>query len=46
MVLCLCVGKLMLSVFSLNKDLVVETPTSGFVLTSDLCLNCVFVMVR
>ena len=30
----------MLSVFSLNKDLVVKTPTSGFVLTSDVCLNC------
>ena len=40
MVLCLCVGKLKLFVFSLNKDLVVETPTSGFVLTSDVCLNC------
>ena len=26
--------------FSLNKDLVVETPTSGFVLTSNVCLNC------
>ena len=25
---------------SLNKDLVVETPTSGFVLTSYVCLNC------
>ncbi|XP_040869460.1 uncharacterized protein [Glycine max] len=33
-------GKLKLFVFSLNKDLVVETPTSGFVLTSDVCLNC------
>ncbi|KAL5159033.1 hypothetical protein HKD37_15G043397 [Glycine soja] len=32
--------KLKLSVFSLNKDLVVETPTSGSVLTSDVCLNC------
>ena len=30
---CSCVGKLKLSVSSLNKDLVVETPTSGFVLT-------------
>ena len=25
---------------SLNKDLVVETPTSGSVLTSDVCLDC------
>ena len=24
---------------SFNKDLVVETPTSGFVLTSNVCLN-------
>jgi len=37
---CLCVGKLKLSVSSLNKDLVVETPTSGSVLTFDVCLNC------
>ena len=37
---CLCVEKLKLSVSSLNKDLVVETPTSGSVLTSDVCLNC------
>ena len=37
---CLCVGKLKLSVSSLNKDMVVETPTSGFVLTSDVCLDC------
>jgi len=36
---CLCVGKLKLSVSSLNKDMVVETLTSGFVLTSDVCLN-------
>ena len=35
-----CVGKLKLSVSSLNKDLVVETPTSGFVLTSKVCLDC------
>ena len=35
-----CVGKLKLFVSSLNKDLVVETPTSGFVLTSNVCLNC------
>ncbi|XP_006577522.1 uncharacterized protein [Glycine max] len=33
-------GKLKLSVSSLNKDLVVETPTSGSVLTSNVCLNC------
>ncbi|XP_025985311.1 uncharacterized protein [Glycine max] len=33
-------GKLKLSVSSLNKDLVVETPTSGFVLTSKVCLDC------
>jgi len=37
---CSCVGKLKLSVSSLNKHLVVETPTSGFVLTSYVCLNC------
>ena len=40
MVLCLCAEKLKLFVSSLNKDLVVETPTSGSVLTSDVCLNC------
>ena len=34
------VGKLKLSVSSLNKDLVVKTPTSGSVLTSNVCLNC------
>ena len=33
----LCVEKPKLSVSSLNKDLVVETPTSGSVLTSDVC---------
>ncbi|XP_025981880.1 uncharacterized protein LOC114389836 [Glycine soja] len=33
-------GKLKLSVSSLNKDLVVKTPTSGSVLTSNVCLNC------
>ncbi|XP_028196614.1 uncharacterized protein LOC114381538 [Glycine soja] len=33
-------GKLKLSVSSLNKDLVIETPTSGFVITSNVCLNC------
>jgi len=37
---CLCVEKLKLSVSSLNKDLVVDTPTSGSVLTSNACLNC------
>ena len=37
---CSCVGKLKLSVSSLNKDLMVETPTSGYVLTSNVCLNC------
>jgi len=37
---CSCVGKLKLFVSSLNKDLVVETPTSGSVLTSNVCLNC------
>jgi len=37
---CSCVGKLKLSMSSLNKDLVLETPTSGFVLTSNVCLNC------
>ena len=33
---CSCVGKLKLFVSSLNKDLVVETPTSGSVLTSNV----------
>ena len=37
---CSCVVKLKLSESSLKKDLVVETPTSGFVLTSNVCLNC------
>ena len=37
---CSRVGKLKLYVSSLNKDLVVETPTSGSVLTSNVCLNC------
>jgi len=36
----LCVGKLKLSVSFLNKDMVVETPTSGSMLTSNVCLNC------
>jgi len=36
----LCVKKLKLCVSSLNKDLVVETLTSGYVLTSNVCLNC------
>ena len=33
-----CVEKLKLYVSSLNKDLVVETPTSGFMLTSNVCI--------
>ena len=37
---CSCVEKIKLFVSSLNKDLVVETPTSGYVLTSNMCLNC------
>ena len=37
---CLCVEKLKLYVSSLNKDMVVETPTSGSMLTSNVCLNC------
>eukprot|EP00256_Glycine_max_P052668 XP_014619083.1 uncharacterized protein LOC106795063 [Glycine max] len=37
---CLCVEKRKLYVPSLHKDLVVETPTSGSMLTSDVCLNC------
>ena len=37
---CSCVEKLKLYVSSLNKDLVVETPTSGSMLTSNVCLNC------
>jgi len=37
---CSCVEKLKLYVSSLNKDLVVETPASGSVLTSNMCLNC------
>ena len=37
---CSCVEKLKLSVSSSNKDLVVETPTSGSMLTSNVCLNC------
>ena len=36
---CSCVEKLKLSVSSLNKDLVVETPTRGSMLTSNVCLN-------
>jgi len=35
-----CVEKSKLSVSSLNKNLIVETPTSGSVLTSDVCLDC------
>ena len=34
---CSCVEKLRLYVSSLNNDLVVETPTSCFVLTSEAC---------
>ena len=37
---CLCVEKLKLFVFSLNDDLMVETPINGFILTFDVCLNC------
>ena len=37
---CSCVEKLKLFVSSLNNDLVVETPTSGSVLTSVVSLNC------
>ena len=37
---CSCVEKLKLYVSILNKDLVVETPTSGSVLTFNVCLNC------
>ena len=36
----LCVRKFKLPVSSLNKNLIVETPTSGSVLTSDVCLDC------
>ena len=36
----LCVRKFKLLVSSLNKNLIVETPTSGFVLTSNVCLDC------
>ena len=36
----LCVLNLKLSMSSLNKDLVVKTPTSGFVLTCNVYLNC------
>ena len=42
----LCVEKLKLSVSSLNKDLVVETPTSGSMLTSNVCLNCLVEISR
>jgi len=35
-----CVEKLKFFVSSFNGDLVVKTPTSGYVLTSDVCLNC------
>ena len=36
----LCVRKFKLPVSSLNKNLIVETLTSGFVLTSNVCLDC------
>jgi len=35
-----CVEKLALPVSSLKFDLIVDTPTSGFVLTSNVCLQC------
>jgi len=35
-----CVEKSKLFVSSLNKNLIVEIPTSGSVLTSDVCLDC------
>ena len=35
-----CVEKLSLPVSSLKVDLLVDTPTSGSVLTSDVCLRC------
>ena len=37
---CSCVEKFKLLVSSLNNDLVVETPTSSHVLTSNVRLNC------
>jgi len=37
---CSCVEKIKHFVSSLNKDLLVETPTSGSVLTSNVYLNC------
>ena len=37
---CSCVERLKLFVSSLNNGLVVETPTSGSVLNSNVCLNC------
>jgi len=35
-----CVRKFKLPVSSLNRNLIVETPTSGSLLTSDVCLDC------
>nr|KYP34014.1 hypothetical protein KK1_045084 [Cajanus cajan] len=35
-----CVSKLKLPVSSLSFELIVETPTSGSVFTSDVCLKC------
>ena len=35
-----CVEKLSLPMSSLKVDLLVNTPTSGSVLTSDVCLRC------
>ena len=35
-----CVEKLALPVSSLKFDLIVDTPASGSILTSDVCLQC------
>nr|KYP69532.1 Transposon Ty3-I Gag-Pol polyprotein [Cajanus cajan] len=35
-----CVSKLKLPVFSLSFELIVETPTSGSVITTDVCSKC------
>jgi len=35
-----CVEKMALPVSPLKFDLIVDTPTSGSVLTSDVCLQC------
>ena len=37
---CSCVEKPALPVSSLKFDLIVNTPTSGSILTSDVCLQC------